>query len=156
MPVLRVHGLSPGERSATLIMSLCTSIPATRSYGTFICAATSCSGKPPSGWDRRAAGQSPGQYRRLTHAHAAATGVTREGALGPDFQTASNGPRVPVTADSTPAQLSTFRASRRQQNKARTSAAASPHHADGGRGPSYRFPRQRHAVANDFFQAIAS
>src|SRR5258706_2439607 len=45
-PVFRVHGLSPGERIATLTMSLCTSIPATRSCITFICAATSCSGNP--------------------------------------------------------------------------------------------------------------
>src|SRR6266568_4241769 len=38
---------------------------------------------PPPDGNRRAARQSPGQYRRLTHAHAAATGVTREGAPAP-------------------------------------------------------------------------
>ena len=47
---------------------------------------------PPPDGTRRAARQSPGQYRRLTHAHAAATGVTRQGAPAPDLCTASNGP----------------------------------------------------------------
>ena len=36
--------------------------------------------------------RAPGQYRRLTHAHAAATGVTRQGAPAPNLLTASNGP----------------------------------------------------------------
>jgi hypothetical protein len=36
--------------------------------------------------------RAPGQYRRLTHAHAAA-GVTRQGSSGPIYGTASNGPR---------------------------------------------------------------
>ena len=36
--------------------------------------------------------RAPDQYRRLTHAHAAATGVTRQGAPAPDLSTASNGP----------------------------------------------------------------
>src|SRR6266566_1707297 len=36
--------------------------------------------------------RAPDQYRRLTHAHAAATGVTRQGAPAPNLSTASNGP----------------------------------------------------------------
>src|SRR6266571_4768711 len=36
--------------------------------------------------------RAPDQYRRLTHAHAAATGGTRHGAPAPFFTTASNGP----------------------------------------------------------------
>ena len=58
---MRVHGFSPGDRIATLIMSLCTSIPATRSYSTFIRAATSCSGNPPADGNKHAARQSPGE-----------------------------------------------------------------------------------------------
>ena len=38
------------------------------------------------------AARAPDQYRRLTHAHAAATGGTRQGAPAPFFTTASNGP----------------------------------------------------------------
>src|SRR5258708_18512006 len=72
-------------------MSLCTSIPATRSYSTFMRGHLLQRHPPPDG-NRRAARQSPGQYRRLTHAHAAATGVTRQGALAPISVTASNGP----------------------------------------------------------------
>src|SRR6266702_4245798 len=48
---------------------------------------------PPPDGNRRAARQSPGQYRRLTHAHAAATGGTRHRAPAPNLHTASNGPR---------------------------------------------------------------
>src|SRR5215469_1827170 len=73
-------------------MSLCTSIPATRSYSTFIYAATSCSGTPHRTGHGAPPARAPGQYRRLTHAHAAATGVTRHGAPAPDLSTASNGP----------------------------------------------------------------
>src|SRR6266852_9002184 len=73
-------------------MSLCTSIPATRSYITFILLATSCSGNPlPMGTGAPTA-RAPDQYRRLTHAHAAAAGGTRQGAPAPFFTTASNGP----------------------------------------------------------------
>src|SRR5712692_1587626 len=36
--------------------------------------------------------RAPDQYRRLTHAHAAAAGGTRQGAPAPFFTTASNGP----------------------------------------------------------------
>ena len=62
-------------RIATLIMSLCTSIPATYSYITFIPSATSCSGNPLPMGTRRAGAGAADQYRRLTHAHAAAAGV---------------------------------------------------------------------------------
>ena len=49
--------------------------------------------QPPSGWEQGVpAARAPDQYRRLTHAHAAATGVTRQGAPAPDLCTASNGP----------------------------------------------------------------
>ena len=64
-------------------MSLCTSIPATRSYSTFICAATSCSGTPQRMGTSAPPARAPDQYRRLTHAHAAATGVTRHRAPAP-------------------------------------------------------------------------
>jgi len=66
--------LSPGYNSAPrgTVMFLCTPIPATRSYSTFIRGATFCSGNPQPYGTRRAARQSPGQHRRLTRAHAAA------------------------------------------------------------------------------------
>ena len=60
---MRVHGFSPGDRIATLIISLCTSIPATRSYSTFMRLATSCSGTPHADGNRRAARQSPGSVQ---------------------------------------------------------------------------------------------
>src|SRR5260370_21575269 len=72
-------------------MSLCTSIPATRSYITFMRGHLLQRHPPPDG-NGHAARQSPGQYRRLTHAHAAATEVTRQGAPAPISVTASNGP----------------------------------------------------------------
>src|SRR6266851_5881501 len=45
------------------VMSLCTSIPATRSYITFMRLATSCSGNPPPDGNRHAARQSPGSVQ---------------------------------------------------------------------------------------------
>ena len=74
-------------------MSLCTSIPATRSYITFMRRPPPAAA-PPYRWEQGAPpARAPDQYRRLTHAHAAATGVTRQGAPAPILTTASNGPR---------------------------------------------------------------
>ena len=62
---------------------------------------------PPMGQGAPPA-RAPGQYRRLTHAHAAATGVTRQGAPAPVPDTASNGPQIcgddgrPVTCHCAP------------------------------------------------------
>src|SRR6516165_9106802 len=73
-------------------MSLCTSIPATRSYRTFT--------RPPPAAatprdETRAARQGPGQYRRLTYAHEDAAVVTRQrGPPVPLFLTATTGPKA--------------------------------------------------------------
>jgi hypothetical protein len=62
---------------------------------------------PPMGQGAPPA-RAPSQYRRLTHAHAAATGVTRQGAPAPVPDTASNGPQIcgddgrPVTCHCAP------------------------------------------------------
>ena len=65
-----------GHRGGMLVLAG----PATRSYRTFMRLATSCSGTP-CGWEQARRPPEPrDQYRRLTHAHAAATGVTRHGA----------------------------------------------------------------------------
>src|SRR5262249_34843140 len=50
---------------------------------TFMRLATSCSGNPPRMGTGAPPARAPDQYRRLTHAHAAATGVTRQGAPAP-------------------------------------------------------------------------
>ena len=151
--VFRVHGFSPGDRIATFTISLCTSIPATRSYSTFICAATS-SAAPPTDRDKARHRQGPGQYRRLTHAHAAATGVTRHGAPAPNLLTASNGPSQ--TGDderhaSTTMHFPPGPAIARPRQK--TPAARDPHRPT-AQGPSCRIPRQRHAVANEFLLGL--
>ena len=52
------------------------------------------SGHPRPDTDTRAARQSPGQNGRLTHAHAEAAGVTRQGAPAPIYLTATNGPQA--------------------------------------------------------------
>ncbi len=65
------------------VMSLCTSIPATRSCSTFT-PATSRAAKPPSGHGQACRPPEPrSENRRLTHAHAEAAGVTRQGAPAP-------------------------------------------------------------------------
>src|SRR5258708_30391865 len=74
-------------------MSLCTSIPATRSYITLISLPASCNGSSRTTGKTRRLPEPQDQYRRLTHAHAAATGGTRHGAPAPDFSTASTGPK---------------------------------------------------------------
>jgi hypothetical protein len=89
-------------------MSLCTSIPATRSYSTFIRAATSCSGNAQRTGTSAPPARAPDQYRRLTHAHAAATGLP-----GTGLRRQSNfRPRTvqaqPATTGGTPAQLCTL------------------------------------------------
>jgi Domain of unknown function (DUF222) len=54
--------------------------PAMRSYSTFMRPATSCSGTQ-CGWEQaRRLPEPQDQYRSMTHAHVAATGVTRHGA----------------------------------------------------------------------------
>ena len=61
-------------------MSLCTSIPATRSYSTFIYAATSCSGNPPADGNKRAARQSPGSVQETdTRARSSNGGYPAQG-----------------------------------------------------------------------------
>ncbi len=53
--------------------------PATRSYSTFMRLATSCGGTP-FGWEQvRRPPEPRDQYRRLTHAHTAATGLPGTG-----------------------------------------------------------------------------
>ncbi len=94
--------------------------------------------------------QSPGQYRRLTHAHAAATGVTRQGARRQSKLRPRTVQRETATAGGTSPRLCTFRAGRCTPITANTPASRGVHHAVRGRGPSFRIPRQRHAVANDF------
>src|SRR5215831_15893120 len=74
-------------------MSLCTSIPATRSYITLISLSASCNGSSRTTGKTRRLPEPQDQYRRLTHAHAAATGGTRHGAPAADFSTASSGPK---------------------------------------------------------------
>src|SRR5215470_9951558 len=91
--LLRVHARCPGVRTPTLIMSLCTSIPATRSYITLISLPASCNGSSRTTGKTRRLPEPQDQYRRLTHAHAAATGGTRHGAPAADFSTASSGPK---------------------------------------------------------------
>ncbi len=94
--------------------------------------------------------QSPGQYRRLTHAHASATGVTRQGARRQSKLRPRTVQRETATAGGTSPRLCTFRAGRCTPITANTPASRGVHHAVRGRGPSFRIPRQRHAVANDF------
>src|SRR5215468_3341161 len=91
--LLRLHARCPGVRTPTLIMSLCTSIPATRSYITLISLSASCHGSSRTTGKTRRLPEPQDQYRRLTHAHAAATGGTRHGAPAADFSTASSGPK---------------------------------------------------------------
>ena len=69
--------LQPGYDKAPrgAVMSLCTSIPATRSYSTFIRPATSCSGTPPPMGQGAPPARAPGQNRSLTHAHAGRRGL---------------------------------------------------------------------------------
>src|SRR6266571_6917267 len=75
-------------------MSLWTSIPATRSYITLIRPPASCNGSLSEQQGKTSRPPEPqDQYRRLTHAHAAATGGTRHRAPAPNLHTASNGPR---------------------------------------------------------------
>ena len=94
--------------------------------------------------------RAPDQYRRLTHAHTAATGVTRQGAPAPDLSTASNGPsetgddeRHASTTVHPPARPSPPDHGQRPQPPATRTGQRR-------RGPSCRNPRQRHAVANEF------
>src|ERR1700675_2050097 len=103
MSVLRVHGLSPGERIATLIMSLCTSIPATRSYSTFMRLATSCSGNPPTDGNKRAAGQAPGSVQETdTRARSGNGGYPAKGLQHQSNKRPRTGQGQTVTADGTP------------------------------------------------------
>ena len=66
--------------------------PATRSYSTFMRLATSCS-SPPGGWEQARRPPEPrDQYRRLTHAHATATGYPARGSGSNLIHWTSNGP----------------------------------------------------------------
>jgi hypothetical protein len=79
----------------------------------------------------------PGQYRRLTHAHAVATGVTREG-LGANLNHGferSNGKRRRRAARHLNREPSAPPASTGSPPK--TPAATDPHHVGCGRGPSF-------------------
>ncbi len=84
--------------------------------------------------------QSPGQYRRLTHAHAAATGVTRQGARRQSKLRPRTVPRETATAGGTSPRLCTFRAGRCTPITANTPASRGVHHAVRGRGPSFSYP----------------
>src|SRR5713226_6764601 len=118
-------------------MSLCTSIPATRSYITFILLATSCSGNPlPMGTGAPTA-RAPDQYRRLTHAHAAAAGGTRQGLQRHSLLRPRTVQAVTATAAGTPPQLCTFRPARHHLITAKTPAARGPQRAGGAREPVF-------------------
>ena len=109
---------------------------------------------PPRTGTRHAARQSPGQYRRLTHAHAAATGVTRHGAPAPNLSTASNGPSE--TGDDERHASTTMHFPPRPAIARPHGKRPQPPATRTGRrrrGPSCRIPRQRHAVANEFLLA---
>ena len=110
---------------------------------------------PPRTGTRHAARQGPGQYRRLTHAHAAATGVTRHGAPAPNLLTASNGPsqtgdderHASTTMHFPPGPAIARPHGKRPQPPATRTGRRR-------RGPSCRIPRQRHAVANEFLLGL--
>ena len=90
---------------------------------------------PPTDGNRRAARQSPGQYRRLTHAHAAATGVTRQGAPAPISTTASNGPNANGDDGRHATKIRTVRPAIHHPVTEKTPASYDPHAAAGARDP---------------------
>ena len=100
--------------------------------------------------------RAPDQYRRLTHAHAAATGVTRHGAPAPNLVTASNGPSA--TGDDERHASTTMHLPLRPAIAWPRQRPQPPATLTGQRrrGPSCRIPRQRHAVANEFLDDIGT
>ena len=96
--------------------------------------------------------RAPGQYRRLTHAHAAAAGVTRQGSSGtylPDGHKRSKRGRPRPAAAITSIHLP---APRRSPDAGKHPSPPQPAPARGGKGPSSHHPRQSHAVAHDFYR----
>jgi hypothetical protein len=79
--------------------------------------------------------RAPDQYRRLTHAHAAATEVTRQGAPEPVYNTASNGPRANGHDRRQPPRACTFRLRTASQTPQTTPARYGPHAPTAGRDP---------------------
>src|SRR5437762_800045 len=131
-------------------MSLCTSIPATRSYITFMRLATSCSGNPPSDGNRRAACQGPGSVQETdTRARSGSGGYPAKGLQHQSNSRPLTAHRHSVTAGGTPAQLFTFRppgSTRSRQDPGHLRSAP-------GRlreGTQFSCPRQSHAVAHEF------
>src|SRR5258708_14197893 len=84
--------------------------------------------------------QSPGQYRRLTHAHGAATAATRQGARRRSKLRPRTVQRETATAGGTSPRLCTFRAGRCTPITANTPASRGVHYAVRGRGPSFSYP----------------
>src|SRR6516225_2904991 len=123
-------------------MSLCTSIPATRSYSTLTCGHL-LQRHPPRTGRRHAAGQSPGQYRRLTHAHAAATGVPRQG----------SSQNLSLTRPRTVQAATVTTGGSHCENK--TPRPATARTRPRRQGPSFHHPRQSHAVAHDLSYDMA-
>src|SRR5690348_4742126 len=115
-------------------MSLCTSIPATYSCTTLTLRPPPAAA--PDGWGYGTPpARAPDQYRRLTHAHAAATGVTRQGAPEPVSFTASNGPRAYGHDRRQPQRACTFRLRTASQTPQTTPAGYGPHAPTAGRDP---------------------
>src|SRR5438309_1742006 len=114
-------------------MSLCTSIPATCSCTTLTCGHLlqrhhlTGTGTPPA--------RAPGQYRRLTHAHAAAAGVTRQGGSRPIYRTATNGPYGDGHDRRQPSRACTFRPRAAAQAPENTPARHNLHPPAAGRDP---------------------
>ena len=113
--------------------------------------ATSCSGTPHRMGQGTPPARAPGQNRSLTHAHAAAAGVTRQGARHQFLTRPRTVHRSTVTTGGAPP--ATVHLPSRPPPPAHHQDPRHP--ASGTRqrrqGPSFRVPRQRHAEAHDCF-----
>ena len=151
--VLRVHGFSPGDRIATLTMSLCTSIPATRSYSTFMRWPPPAAAPPLADGNRRAARQDPGSVQETdTRARSSNGGYPAQG------------PSANLTSGLQRSKANRRRQAARQHNCAPSTSPPPappppqdpsrqrPAPARGARGPSYRnptaAPAQRRMISN--------
>ena len=86
---------------------------------------------PPTGWERARRPPEPRQYRRLTHAHAAATGGYPARGSGTKLKYGLEPVQAkPVTTDGSQHHCRTFRPADRCPITAKTRATCDPHPAD--------------------------
>src|SRR5258708_12560199 len=116
MSVLRVHRLSPGDRIATLTMSLCTSIPATRSYCTFT-RGHLLQRQPPTGWEQARRPPEPRPVQETdTRARSSNGGYPGKGLRRQSRSRPRTVQALTTTTRGTSPQLCTFRPPRRPRD----------------------------------------